>query len=193
MKRSERIYRSLLRIYPRDFRDEHGEEMSLLFRDRATHGTVRLWLQVLGDLMLHAPQEQWSTMKQDLSLRTAWPPARARLRGNGRGDARPRHWRQLGHLQRHRRRPLARRSGLGSGQPRRRLGVIWQQSLLGLVLSGLFRPAGQRDVRLAGGLYVGVPHDGCQRSVGNPCGAARDRQSALRAMRVDPVSALRRT
>ena len=66
MKRSERIYRWLLRLYPRDFRDEYGEEMSLLFRDRTSEGSSRLWLQVLGDLLVHAPKEHWSTMKQDL-------------------------------------------------------------------------------------------------------------------------------
>jgi putative ABC transport system permease protein len=64
--KSERLYRWLLRLYPRDFREEYGQEMSLLFRARATDGFVRLWLQVLGDLIFHAPQEHWSTTKQDL-------------------------------------------------------------------------------------------------------------------------------
>ena len=66
MKRSERIYRWLLRLYPRDFRDEYGHEMSLLFRARAHDGSLRLWFQVLGDLVFHAPHEHWSTMKQEL-------------------------------------------------------------------------------------------------------------------------------
>jgi len=66
VKRSERIYRWLLRFYPRDFRDEYGEEMSLLFRARTAEGSVRLWLQVLGDFVFHTPKEHWSTMKQDL-------------------------------------------------------------------------------------------------------------------------------
>jgi macrolide transport system ATP-binding/permease protein len=66
VKISERIYRWFLGLYPRDFREEYGEEMSLLFRGRATDGAVRLWLQVLGDLVFHAPREHWSTMKQDL-------------------------------------------------------------------------------------------------------------------------------
>jgi predicted permease len=64
--RSERVYRWLLRLYPREFRDEYGDEMSLLFRDRTSEGSSRLWLQVLGDLLFHAPKEHWSTMKQDL-------------------------------------------------------------------------------------------------------------------------------
>ena len=66
LKRSERIYRWLLRLYPRDFRDEYGEEMSLLFRARTSEGFFRLWLQVLGDFIFHAPKEHWSTLKQDL-------------------------------------------------------------------------------------------------------------------------------
>jgi len=72
VKRSERIYRWLLHLYPRDFRDEYGQEMSLLFRDRATDGSLRLWLQVVGDLVGHAPREHWSMMKQDVryALRT---------------------------------------------------------------------------------------------------------------------------
>ena len=72
MKGSERIYRWLLRLYPREFRDEYGHEMSLMFRARASDGSARLWLQVLGDLVSHAPKEHWSTLKQDLryALRT---------------------------------------------------------------------------------------------------------------------------
>jgi putative ABC transport system permease protein len=66
VKRSERFYRRLLRLYPGDFRDEYGHEMTLLFRARATDGLLRLWFQVLGDLLFHAPREHWSTMKQDV-------------------------------------------------------------------------------------------------------------------------------
>jgi putative ABC transport system permease protein len=66
VKRSERLYRRLLRLYPRDFRDEYGAEMSLLFRDRATEGSVKLWFQVVRDLLFHAPREHWTTLKQDL-------------------------------------------------------------------------------------------------------------------------------
>jgi FtsX-like permease family/MacB-like periplasmic core domain len=62
VKTSLRIYRWLLRLYPRDFREEYGHEMSLLFRTRLSEGSVKLWLQVLGDLASHAPRERWSTM-----------------------------------------------------------------------------------------------------------------------------------
>jgi hypothetical protein len=57
VKIAERLYRWLLRFYPREFRDEYGDEMSLVFRDRAAGGAVILWLQVIGDLLFHAPQE----------------------------------------------------------------------------------------------------------------------------------------
>jgi putative ABC transport system permease protein len=63
---SERFYRRLLGLYPREFRDEYGDEMSKVFRDRVEHGRLRLWLQVLGDLLFHAPHEHWSIAKQDV-------------------------------------------------------------------------------------------------------------------------------
>ncbi len=69
MKTSERIYRWLLRLYPRDFRDEYGEEMSLLFRGRATDGSVRLWLQILGDLVFHAPRHSTAVVQAESWLK----------------------------------------------------------------------------------------------------------------------------
>jgi putative ABC transport system permease protein len=63
---AERFYRWLLRLYPRDFREEYGEEMSLFFRDRANDGPFRLWIQIAGDLLVHAPREHWHTLTQDL-------------------------------------------------------------------------------------------------------------------------------
>jgi MacB-like periplasmic core domain len=65
MQVSERIYRWLLRVYPREFRDEYGEDMSLMFWLRSREG-ARLWLQILGDLTLHAPREHWSMTRQDV-------------------------------------------------------------------------------------------------------------------------------
>jgi hypothetical protein len=88
VKRSEQTYRWLLRLYPRDFRDEYGEEMSLLFRARGSDGLVRLWLQVLGDLIFHAPREHWSATKQDLRVRVSTASAQPRLLGRCRHHAR---------------------------------------------------------------------------------------------------------
>jgi putative ABC transport system permease protein len=62
----ERIYRRLLHLYPREFRDEYGDEMSLLFRERAAEGRIRLCFQVLGDLLFHAPREHWNSLTQDV-------------------------------------------------------------------------------------------------------------------------------
>ena len=44
---SERVYRRLLHLYPREFREEYGQEMALLFRDRAADTKFTLWLQVV--------------------------------------------------------------------------------------------------------------------------------------------------
>jgi hypothetical protein len=59
---SERIYALLLRLYPSHFRASYGEAALQLFRDRARDEkgffpTVRLWLDVLGDLAISVPRE----------------------------------------------------------------------------------------------------------------------------------------
>ena len=69
MRLSERIYRRLLALYPRDFRDEYGQEMSLLFRARAREGGVRLWCQVLGDLLCHAPRSIGASQARTCAMR----------------------------------------------------------------------------------------------------------------------------
>ena len=59
---SERIYASLLRLYPSHFRELYGEEALQLFRDRARDETglmrrTRLWLDLIVDLLLSLPRE----------------------------------------------------------------------------------------------------------------------------------------
>ena len=56
MKHSERLYRLLLRAYPRAFREEYAAEMLLVFRDASRDasqpgrlGVLRLWINVLSD------------------------------------------------------------------------------------------------------------------------------------------------
>lgn len=66
MKLSERIYRFLLRSYPADFRHEYGNEMSILFRERVRENRLAAFIQVVRDLLLHAPQEHWHMLRQDL-------------------------------------------------------------------------------------------------------------------------------
>jgi len=67
--RSERIYRSLLRRFPAGFRDEYGEDVVQLFRDR--HAELRgslgrtralFWMRILGDLILEASAERVQSM-----------------------------------------------------------------------------------------------------------------------------------
>ncbi len=111
--------------------------------------------------------------------------ARTDLRGNGHCDTRPWHWRQLGDLQRRGRRPFARCSCCRSRQPRRRLYDIRQHPVLTLVLSRLFRFAGQWDVCVPGGLYGGVRHAGCERSAGASRRRARQRQLLRRSWHHD--------
>jgi putative ABC transport system permease protein len=62
-----RLYRRLLRLYPREFQDEYGAEMARLYRDRARdEGALRLWLALLGDLVRTAPQEQLTVLIHDI-------------------------------------------------------------------------------------------------------------------------------
>ncbi|MFN2564861.1 MAG: ABC transporter permease, partial [Gemmatimonadaceae bacterium] len=59
---SERVYRALLRVYPRDFRDEFGDAMLDFHRDRLSHarregaslGVARVWTRVITDLARNA-------------------------------------------------------------------------------------------------------------------------------------------
>jgi hypothetical protein len=59
---SEKIYAALLQIYPARFRDAYGDDALQLFRDRSRHeqglvARLRLWLDLLGDLVVSAPLE----------------------------------------------------------------------------------------------------------------------------------------
>jgi hypothetical protein len=66
---SERAYRSLLRAYPRELRDEYGDEMARCFRDLCREeledggglGLAALWARTLPELLYSAFQER-STM-----------------------------------------------------------------------------------------------------------------------------------
>src|SRR4029450_4426829 len=67
----ERWYQRLLRLYPKDFRDEFGGEMTRLYRDR---GQQEPWWSLLRhllfDLIRTAPSEHITMLRQD--LRQAW-------------------------------------------------------------------------------------------------------------------------
>jgi putative ABC transport system permease protein len=67
----ERLYRRLLRLYPRDFSDDYASEMTHLYRDRVRgEGATGVWLALVADLARTAPREQVSTLIQD--VRHAW-------------------------------------------------------------------------------------------------------------------------
>src|SRR5918994_5049350 len=67
----ERVYRRLLRLYPRDFSDDYAEEMTGVYRDRVrAEGAAGVWLALAADLVRTAPRGQLSTLVQD--LRHAW-------------------------------------------------------------------------------------------------------------------------
>ncbi len=61
----ERTYRSLLRLFPAEFRDEYGEDVMQLFRDRRRElassprrARAVFWLRVLSDLVAEAAAER---------------------------------------------------------------------------------------------------------------------------------------
>ena len=63
----ERWYQRLLRLYPRDFRDEFGGEMARLYRDRGREERWwSLWSSLVVDLLRTAPSEHLSMLRQDL-------------------------------------------------------------------------------------------------------------------------------
>ncbi|MBY0503793.1 MAG: ABC transporter permease [Bryobacteraceae bacterium] len=65
-----RIYQLLLRLFPAEFRDEYGSEMTAVFleQDRRAAGVARLglWGHTLADLSLGALQEASATAASDL-------------------------------------------------------------------------------------------------------------------------------
>ena len=66
MRFAARVYRQLLRAYPREFRDEYGEEMTALFVSRTAGEGIRPWLQALADALFRAPREHWQILRQDV-------------------------------------------------------------------------------------------------------------------------------
>jgi putative ABC transport system permease protein len=62
-----RLYRRLLRLYPREFLEEYGAEMTRLYRDRARdESALRLWLDLPVDVLRTAPREQINVLMRDI-------------------------------------------------------------------------------------------------------------------------------
>ena len=71
MKRSVRAFKALLSLYPRDFRDEFGREMVLVFADRYRDATSRkerfsVWIEALLGLLNEIPKEHSRMFLQDI-------------------------------------------------------------------------------------------------------------------------------
>src|SRR5262245_64539884 len=73
MRRS-RLFGALMRLFPLDFRIEHGGEIEQVFRAQRQQarreGTLgalaRLWFETVRDLLRTAPRQQASLLRQDL-------------------------------------------------------------------------------------------------------------------------------
>jgi putative ABC transport system permease protein len=73
MDRSERWFRRVLRLFPRSFRDRHGEPMVRTFRDelgetRGRGATFALWTSTLAGVLGTAPKEHVRILLHDLRL-----------------------------------------------------------------------------------------------------------------------------
>jgi hypothetical protein len=70
---SQRVYRSLLRVYPRELRDEYGDEMTRCFRDLCREeltdgggpGLAALWVRTLRELLATALKERSTLVARD--------------------------------------------------------------------------------------------------------------------------------
>ena len=83
--RGERFFRSLLKLYPREFRSDFGPEMEEVFHDQRQEaagegraGIWRLWAQAVADIFRLAPREHYDMLRQDVNfaLRTMRKNAR---------------------------------------------------------------------------------------------------------------------
>jgi len=65
------VYRGLLRAYPRRFREEYGEDMTLLLAEQLRdENPMRVWLRALVDLAVSAPTRHLEVRMKNASSRT---------------------------------------------------------------------------------------------------------------------------
>ncbi|HYK91907.1 MAG TPA: ABC transporter permease [Acidobacteriota bacterium] len=79
---ADALYRSLLLVYPAEFRREYGREMTLAFRDRYHHQMTKrglaaalgFWLNAVADVIVTAPGEHMQVLWRDClyALRIMW-------------------------------------------------------------------------------------------------------------------------
>jgi hypothetical protein len=65
--RHEAVYRALLALYPRSFRDSYGEPMAQLFGDRLRDRGRRVWLETGPDLIRTLPVQRMEAVMARLS------------------------------------------------------------------------------------------------------------------------------
>src|SRR5687768_9743785 len=68
---SARLFRSLLNLYPGEFRDEYGRELAMVFADRYRDAPTAwarflVWIEAIAGVMREAPREQLHVLAQDL-------------------------------------------------------------------------------------------------------------------------------
>ena len=76
----ERAFRTLLRLYPRDFRERFGDEMIEFYharRDEQRHrygarGPLRLWLHLIADIALSAPTQHIRALSATSARELPW-------------------------------------------------------------------------------------------------------------------------
>ena len=75
---SERVYRALLVVYPKEYRREYGELMVQMFRDRMRYDGGRfrgpvIWMQIISDLAVSAIEEhrRGGDMKKRMRIEAA--------------------------------------------------------------------------------------------------------------------------
>ncbi|MGH7554837.1 MAG: ABC transporter permease, partial [Longimicrobiales bacterium] len=73
-KLTDRTFSALLRLFPFDFRSDHGRDMELTLRaqhrearrEGSVRALVRVWLDVARDVFTTAPREHAAILKQDI-------------------------------------------------------------------------------------------------------------------------------
>src|SRR5438093_4772048 len=63
----DRLYRLFLLLSPAEFREEYGDEMARLFRDRRRkEGLLAVLLEAVPDLLITAWREHMDTLRRDI-------------------------------------------------------------------------------------------------------------------------------
>lgn len=68
-RRHHSLYRALLTLYPRSFRQEYGEAMHQLFGDRLRELGARAWLETVPDLVRTVPTQRMEAVMASLGPR----------------------------------------------------------------------------------------------------------------------------